>query len=1468
MKRLQNLLGGCVLLFLFSVIEGRASSSFYEEEHDFVFPERAQLWQRVLAVTEAERDWIHEANEFTDFFCEYPHQLLFYPPNEDEKSLFTERLDSEHWLFIKINRLLETLKLSPEVTSSFSQPLLNNVIKSYEDFKDKLICRDNNAKKELLESKVFLIGEDGVYYLISQEMARTLVSKNKYGFQEKKNLTGMRPVSSAGGVHFKCFEEALDPPRPGQEFMAYALAKSLTEEELMTPTLLLKLEGVSLLSPSEEGFPGELINAIRNGKTIEEALVDLQLSSSTEWQKHTHPKDHTFFVQASRTIGRHDLSQHLAENPFLPVDPLNLNWHLFLSLLLAPGDGKADNYSVDDEHGIARILGIDNDKIFYPALVQTGNNIYAGINCIFYAWQHVMEQALITEVLDRIRNTEGTVMLLNWLGVLHKQKQIYQRLLSKNRLLQEEYEYLALDLPLVPQLTNKLYTKWRAIQNILTDHPQTTHYQFLKRFYPHLAAYYNELWNIYPNDPLAVMHVIYKGIDEHGNLKTAETFLETLDLEQIENHRVNFFTQPLNKAFTEFINQIPFEDLAPEVQRDILESLCLYFPQDLSTLFKEVPPILWHTMVTTGASDEILWVLYDLIPQHINAMDKTGKTPLDEALDYLLETKDGRPFATLIVMGAYNMSSSALKAYHWIQQKNKKDISQAFKDLQRRNQRVNWAVTLEELFPPYKGQGEFITSASRGQRSLLPEIQEQLEDPERRMPFGRRKVIRVDYHGQTAYLKFLPELPGLEEAIGEFARQTIGFGAPHGDLFRWFDDTPVWISQGIEGDNLHQVLKDNPEKLESLDPVSTAQMILMAMLVNPEDGKPDNYIISPLPDNENRYRLECIDNDHGFVPAFVRENPKTEGIFNKKIVPIAQVKTVLYCLPHMMQPIQEVVKNHFLNLDIDHLLGDWLTRLFHRNQKYQALYEEFDIVKSLLEENESFIGIPFQKGAIAHLYSKFLKLQDIIALPHITPLMILANLEPRLAKRYAPALSENISIKERFDKVDSGFYEKNNSKYITVSRTGTIMESLEIPFKTETLEFIRNLEDLGPAQALGELEAVQKQKDLENLSFSEILLDKTLEKALKSFDFSSYNSREIRHLLEPVYARGLSVLTIKNAGGLSAEDFLNKVIFEKLTYLDLRNASIIDSTIVAPLAKKAYFLERLNLARCTNIKWIAQGLLFGYDYLTFSNLKCLNVTGCSSLRAIQIIAPQLSKIWAEECPSVDILMIQNAPLTTPELYELMETLSIPTTIDFSGCNGSIDMEWHKLGVLASKGDAVAQYNFALMYEFGVHVQQDFKRALGIYLYCSSQYNYGPAYSRVGNIYEKGLGVAQNYEKAAIYHTVAANLGVVHSQGALGYLYENGFGLAQSYEEATRLYLSAASKGDATAQNNLAQMYETGDHITQNYEEAKRLYILSAQQGNAVAKINLMRMALEILPSNRREAYRLLEIGTGICTNNL
>ncbi|KAF9352972.1 hypothetical protein BGX26_009247 [Mortierella sp. AD094] len=77
---------------------------------------------------------------------------------------------------------------------------------------------------------------------------------------------------------------------------------------------------------------------------------------------------------------------------------------------------------------------------------------------------------------------------------------------------------------------------------------------------------------------------------------------------------------------------------------------------------------------------------------------------------------------------------------------------------------------------------------------------------------------------------------------------------------------------------------------------------------------------------------------------------------------------------------------------------------------------------------------------------------------------------------------------------------------------------------------------------------------------------------------------------------------------------------------------------------------------------------------------------------------------------------------------------------------------------------------------------------------------------VGQMYENGHGVPQEYSKAVDWYQKAANQGHAIAQHNLGSMYKCGQGVAQDHFKAVEWYQKAASQGEVVAQKDLGEMY--------------------------------------------------------------
>src|SRR6266481_2586169 len=87
---------------------------------------------------------------------------------------------------------------------------------------------------------------------------------------------------------------------------------------------------------------------------------------------------------------------------------------------------------------------------------------------------------------------------------------------------------------------------------------------------------------------------------------------------------------------------------------------------------------------------------------------------------------------------------------------------------------------------------------------------------------------------------------------------------------------------------------------------------------------------------------------------------------------------------------------------------------------------------------------------------------------------------------------------------------------------------------------------------------------------------------------------------------------------------------------------------------------------------------------------------------------------------------------------------------------------------------------------------------------------------LGNLYFRGLGVAQDYTQALIWYRRSAEQGFAPAQNQLGNMYEHDFGVKTDYARAATYYRSAANQGYALAQFNLASMYENARGVRRDY----------------------------------------------------
>jgi hypothetical protein len=128
-------------------------------------------------------------------------------------------------------------------------------------------------------------------------------------------------------------------------------------------------------------------------------------------------------------------------------------------------------------------------------------------------------------------------------------------------------------------------------------------------------------------------------------------------------------------------------------------------------------------------------------------------------------------------------------------------------------------------------------------------------------------------------------------------------------------------------------------------------------------------------------------------------------------------------------------------------------------------------------------------------------------------------------------------------------------------------------------------------------------------------------------------------------------------------------------------------------------------------------------------------------------------------------------------------------------------ELTRLNKAASRGDAQAQYDLAVVLDCGRGAKRDPARALR-------------------------------------WLTQAASGGHVAAQSALGWKYMTGEGVVRDDGTAFRWIRRAAESGEAAAQNNLGILYAQGRGVEADVVEAEKWFRRAAEQGAADAQRNL------------------------------
>jgi hypothetical protein len=569
-----------------------------------------------------------------------------------------------------------------------------------------------------------------------------------------------------------------------------------------------------------------------------------------------------------------------------------------------------------------------------------------------------------------------------------------------------------------------------------------------------------------------------------------------------------------------------------------------------------------------------------------------------------------------------------------------------------------WLLSLEKHFPRARGWEHSekqpkavnvneIRGANFGRRQLSADMRGVLFDQKGDFKAdttlsGRASTSKYPAIKPLFYFKKYPEFPGYEYGVTSFMRHLGLNTAPRSELLAFYHPKeglyPVLLSQAIAGKLVYEIW-DKDDNFSHLDAYSTGLLMICSMLLNPEDSKEDNFILS-----EDKKQLIPIDNDHAFLPGAIEEKRIL------KVYPQLQTKTLAFCLKEMYKPLPSALVQQFTSMNADRFLETWLNELVKINESYQSVVPE-SALGPLWEKHGSCLRLPLAKEYIQGLYRKFHLLRILlIQNPEITPLALLKRLEPYTGKCYEE-VAKLPSLKARFQAV-SGVYKKKNAQGASMSIAGSqrLMEIMQVPLNAIQGNSI--LAKLGPVEALAELKLLGQDKGV-NDSRLQALLGGPIEPVKK---LNQENEEilikqwfESKEPYDWIQLPNSEHLKLKHLDGFN---FQNKG--NLLTALDLRGAKNLGERGFMTLHNYCPNLHYLNISEwpISRLGHFQEqgGLLSTLELIEDPIFPCLQrliVQDCKVLRQIKVHLPALESL--ETGGSTNL---SNFSLTAPNLRRL------------------------------------------------------------------------------------------------------------------------------------------------------------------------------------------------------------------------
>jgi patatin-like phospholipase/acyl hydrolase/Ran GTPase-activating protein (RanGAP) involved in mRNA processing and transport len=1093
-------------------------------------------------------------------------------------------------------------------------------------------------------------------YYISQETVRRILDLDDNGqFRIHAPVEGGGSVPTHrtahfGGIYFK--QDGSASLTPGMEYAMYSFYGMLVGQ-VLAPSCLMVLRDVH--SAYDNTFFVQASQLIP-GLTLEKALQQGQVPV-------LNPDNVSRFLTGSWLTSPSD---YKADN----------------MVVLPKGE---QNYllGIDDDLALNDPVVRENKDSFQHVL---------GIKQILYCIPEYMSGMIFSEQLRReLLAINPSLKVLEWSQALAAQNERYSNLKQAGVLYEGDQTVLGLPIKLIPGIASHIEQQLIHLQAILHDHGSLTHAQIWQKLQPIPYFIYKSITE-QNKTPLECLNLIYaRGEQPLESYLPLNTYLEGYELssegrqiytrrrlyrhlrqyQALASDHVTQLTEEIQTSLAMLVDRLPVTKLPPEDRLRVYQFISDRCPEALlnshnpawrqqeilqglyrqtSLTESQIALLLQLGLELESATDTQETELHRLVKagspyhHHIRALIQQGCVDIDAvnssgftALDEALVLNEAATVKLLLELGAGKQVKLAKLMNFYQEHADEAEWQTLLRALRKRNREFAWQSSVWHLMPPLSNQQDIdqgrlmcFASLKPSRRLIAPGLK-----IERVTQEGRRAVIKLmcERQGerQSVYLKFYPELPGFEAAISLLMnRYLFGFGAPYGELGMIAGSTPCYISQGIEGESLLATLRHHPERLKELDAYFLSALFIGSMLIAPEDGKPDNYIVEPL--DTGKCRLIAIDNDHALA------DPLAGEVVQNRVKCCPQVKTILYCMDQMQDLIHPDVKAKIVATDFRALLERWLMMLNGVQQEYTALFNNHQHLQNLYlnAQYPCFIGIPFKTEMVAKLYDRCVRMQTFFLsrqgdkLP--THYAILKAVEPVLAERYNIKPIQHLSLLERFEKIDGKYFQKSeHGHFMTTTNLDILLAGLhldvqKLPQKKSVIEAVRLSNNIGPAQALRELQAEHQALANQDRSLQQFKVLKTEEARgtfLEQLPPVAVSLQE--SWLKEIQNQRCRHLTLTSFNQLQDNHILKWQDLKNLTYLNVRGCEKLSNSLVGKLAGSCLHLTYLDASQTALPEFSNAGLVVS-GLALFKKLKVLKLEACSKLIRMKLVAPKLLQL--------------------------------------------------------------------------------------------------------------------------------------------------------------------------------------------------------------------------------------------------